>query len=246
MGITSSKPVTVKSSSSDSWYWKNTIASTNNKFIDWDGGEADIAMAYKGAELKTFKIGYIKADGNIVFNFPESVVTKTSLKRQLGPQGLFYDIYGNVPVNFNNEEAGFITNVSLLIMRNGNHIGNLTIGNSVRVTKNLTSQSGVDAGDQGYMLYWAYAYESCGITLNQNWKGKVRKDGTNSKEVETNVSYNLNFKPGWNLIKIEVIGKYKLDHEHGLDISWFKDHKHTIISSMPNETRYFYRTIPQY
>lgn len=236
------KKVVKKSASSDDWYWKNTIASTNNKFTNWTGGEADIAMAYKGPSLNTFKVGTIKTDGSIVINLPGSVITKTSLTRQFGPQGLFYDIYGNAPVSFNNKEAGFITNPSLLIMRNGEHIGNLTIGNSVKVTKNLTTQSGVDSGDEGYMLYWAYADENCGISLNQNWEGKVRKDGTNTINVKTQVNYELNFKPGWNLIKTEVIGKYPLQHERGLDVSWFKNHKHTIISDIPNDVIYFYRT----
>ena len=235
------KPTAVKSSSNDSWYWKNTIASTNNKFKNWSGGDADITMGYKGPELNTFIIGTIKGDGSIVFNLPESVITKTSLTRQLGPQGLFYDIYGNVPVNFNNKEAGFITNPSLPIMRNGKHIGNLTIGNSVRVTHNLTNQSSVDAGDEGYMLYWAYANETCALTLDQKWKGEVRIDGTNSREIETQVNYDLNFKPGWNLIKTEVIGKHKLDHERGLDVSWFKNHKHTIITILPDDAIYFFR-----
>jgi len=239
-------PRTDKPSSGDSWYWENTIASTNNKFDNWSGGEADITIGYKGPNLNTFKIGTIKADGRIVFNLPNTVSTKTSLERQLGPQGLFYDIYGNAPVNYNNKEGGFITNTSLLIMRNGEHIGHLTIGNSVRVTKNLTTQSSVDAGDEGYLLYWAYADESCGITLDQKWKGDVRKDGTNIKEVETHVNYNLNFKPGWNLIKTEVIGNYSLEHERGLDISWFKNHKHTIISNIPNNAIYYYRARPTF
>ncbi len=234
------------SSNSDSWFWENTIASKNNEFANWVGGGADITMAHKGPGMNTFKIGSIKADGSIEFDLPNAVTTKISLERQLGPQGLFNDIYGNAPVKYNNKEAGFITNPSLPIMRNGKHIGNLTIGNSVKVTKNLTTQSGVDSGDGGYIMYWAYANESCAIKLEQNWKGDVRKDGTDGKEVETNVNYNLHFKPGWNLIKTEVIGKYKLDHERGLNVSWFKNHKHTIIFSMPNDARFFYRTLPQY
>lgn len=238
------KSTAVNTSNNDSWYWKNTIASINNKFENWSGGEADITMGYKGTALNTFKIGTIKANGSIIMNLPESVITKTSLTKQLGPQGLFYDIYGNAPVSFSNKEAGFITNPSLLIMRNGKHIGNLTIGNSVKVTKNLTTQSGVDSGDEGYMLYWAYANENCGISLNQNWEGNVRKDGTNTINVKTQVNYELNFKPGWNLVKTEVFGKYPLKHERGLDVSWFKKHRHSIIFSVPDDARYFYRAIP--
>jgi hypothetical protein len=129
------KKVENKVISNDDWYWKNTIASTNNKFKDWQGSEAEITMSYKGPGLNTFKIGTIKDDGSIVFDLPKSINTKISLDRQLGSQGIFYYIYGNVPINYNNKDAGFITNPSLPIIRNGKHIGNLTIGNSVRVTK---------------------------------------------------------------------------------------------------------------
>ncbi len=62
--------------------------------------------------------------------------------------------------------------------------------------------------------------------------------------METNVSYNLNFKSGWNLVKTEVIDNYKLEHERGLDVSWFKNHKHTVISNMPNDAIYYYRASP--
>jgi len=105
-----------ETNNSDRWYWTNTIASENGKFTEWTGGEAEIAMAYKGPVLNTIKIGRIEADGRVVFNLPRSVSTKTSFERQLGPQGLLYDLYGNTPVNFMNKEAGFITNTSLLIL----------------------------------------------------------------------------------------------------------------------------------
>ena len=95
-------------------------------------------------------------------------------------------------------------------------------------------------------MYWAYANENCGLTLDQNWKGKVRKDGTNEKEIETNVNYNLNFKPGWNLIKTEVLGKYPLEHERGLDVSWFKRHTHEVIPTLPTDAIYYYRANPEY
>jgi hypothetical protein len=235
-----------KKSSNNNWYWENTIASENNKFIEWTGGPADIVMAYKGPNLKTFKIGSIKEDGTILFNLPSSVITKTTFERQIGPQGLFLDIYGDVPVNYSNKETGFITNVSLLVMRNEKPIGNLTMGNSVKVTKDLTSQNGVSSGNEGYIVYWAYSNESCSLVLDQDWTGNVRKDGTNTVEVKTNVKYNLQFKPGWNLIKTEVIGKYTFEHEHGLDVSWFKTHKHTVVSSIPTDVIYYFRSIASY
>ncbi|TXG35068.1 hypothetical protein [Seonamhaeicola maritimus] len=134
--------------------------------------------------------------------------------------------------------------MSFPILQNGKHIGNLTIGNSVKVTKNLTTQSAIDSGDEGYILYWAYANEKCGINLNQNWNGEVRKDGTKTRTIQTTVNYNLNFKPGWNLIKTEVIGKYQLEHERGLDKSWFKSHRHSVIEGIPKNITYFFRKTP--
>jgi DNA-binding transcriptional MerR regulator len=243
--VKADKPVQKKASSED-WFWENTMASTNNKFTDWKGGTANIAIAFKGPGLTVFNIGGIKEDGSIVFNLPDKFKTQLSLERQIGTQGLFYDIYDRSSVSFTNKDTGFITNASMMVMRNGNQIGNLTIGNSVRVTLNLVSQSGVDSGDEGYLLYWAYAQDNCALNGNQVWKGDVRKDGTNTIEVETNVNYNLNFKSGWNLVKTEVIGNYKLEHERGLDVTWFKNHEHSIISSIPNDARYFFRSIPQY
>ncbi len=230
--------------SNKGWYWENTIASTNNRFKEWSGGEADINMIYKGSGFKTFKIGVIKADGTIVFNLPNQVNTQTSLERQLGPQGLIFDIYNKGIANYTNKQSGFITNMSFPILQNGKHIGNLTIGNSVKVTKNLTTQSAIDSGDEGYILYWAYANEKCGINLNQNWNGEVRKDGTKTRTIQTTVNYNLNFKPGWNLIKTEVIGKYQLEHERGLDKSWFKSHRHSVIEGIPKNITYFFRKTP--
>lgn len=232
---------TSNKNNADDWYWQNTLASTQGKFNGWSRGVVDIVMTYKGVRLQTFKIGSIKEDGSIIFNLPSSVNTKTTFERQMGPQGLFFDIYGNSPINYTNKKTGFITNTALLIMKDGKTLGNLTIGNSVRVTKNLTTQSGIDSGDEGYILYWAYANENCALVMDQEWSGKVYKDGTNSLDVKTNVNYDLHFKPGWNLVKTEVIGKYPLEHERGLDVSWFKNHRHTVISSLPSDAIYYFR-----
>ena len=116
------------------------------------------------------------------------------------------------------------------------------MGNSVKVTTNLTNQSTLYSGDEGYILYWAFAQDNCSLTVNEDWSGDVRSDGTNTIKVQTNVMYDLSFKKGWNLVKTEVIGKYDLDHERGLEVSWFKNHKHTILNSMPKEVIYYFKT----
>ncbi len=41
------KKVAKKTNSVDGWYWENTIASKNNKFVNWQGGLADIVILYR-------------------------------------------------------------------------------------------------------------------------------------------------------------------------------------------------------
>lgn len=230
--------------SSDDWYWQNTIASTNDRFENWSNGTASICMMYRVLPgqngPKTIKIGTINSDGSIQFDFPKNVVTQSQLiDRQ---NILFFDIQESASLNYTKGDTGYFANSSLIVIKNDKPIGTLTIGNSVRVTLNLVNQSNIYSGDEGYLLYWAYVEDDCTILANEDWKGEVRRDGTNTIEVETNVVYNLNFKKGWNLVKAEVIDKYELQHERGLDVSWFKNHKHTIIASMPDHAQYFFRT----
>lgn len=233
------------SNSSDDWYWKNTIESTNNRFETWNGGQADIVMMYRinpGEQShKKLKIGVISANGTIQFDFPKIVDTRTKINDRQNI--LFFDIQDQSSLNYTNGDTGYFANASLIVMKNDKQIGTLTIGNSVRVTLNLVNQSNLYSGDEGYLLYWAYVDNDCAILADEDWKGEVRRDGTNTIEVETNVSYDLNLKKGWNLVKAEVIGKYELNHERGLDVSWFKNHRHTVIETMPDGARYFIRML---
>jgi len=223
-------------------YWKNTMESNNNKFEKWNGGSADIIILIvspgdpKGRRIK---IGSIKTDGSIIFNLPKNVDEIGPLRR-INLQ--FLDLYGISSIKYTNGETGYLSDTSLVIMRNDQIMGSLTIGNSVKVTLNLVDQSSLYLGDEGYLLYWAYAQDDSSLNVNENWKGKVRADDTNTIEVETNVNYNLNFKKGWNLVKAEVIGNYKFKNQDGIDLSYFKAHKHTVISSMPADAKYYFRT----
>jgi hypothetical protein len=226
-------------------YWKNTMESNNNKFENWNGGSADITIAYgmKPGEqkLRMLKLGSINTDGSIVFNLPENVETRSPINSFVKSLR-FLDLYGTSSESYTNGDTGFLSDKSLFISRNEQLIGLLTIGNSVKVTLNLVDQSSLYLGDEGYLLYWAYVQGDSSLNVNENWKGKVRADDTNTIEVETNVNYNLNFKKGWNLVKAEVIGNYKFKNQDGIDLSYFKTHKHTVISSMPADAKYYFRT----
>ncbi|WP_445735567.1 hypothetical protein [Mariniflexile sp.] len=240
-----------KNTDQDDWYWKNfmetTTVSKNNKLPNWEGGPADISLQYRDDRKPNYlKIETILADGNIIFNFPKEVETSLSFKKIPAFYTPFFDIREMSSLQFTNADVGFTSRTSLAIIRDGQRLGNLTIGNSVRVTKNLLYDGLLDSGDEGYLLYWAYAAADFSLNADENWEGNVQKEGTNTIQVKTNVNYNLNFKKGWNLVKAEVIGNYKLNHERGYEITWFKNHKHTIISSMPNDAIYYFRTVPQY
>lgn len=239
---------TSKSNSNDDWYWKNTMASENDRFDDWNNGDADIMMTYRmkpgQQKPKTLKIGTITSDGDILFDLPDNVLTQTELEERQNI--LFYDIQDQSSLNYSNGKTGILANASLFVMKGGKQIGTLTSGNSERVTLNLVHQSALYSGDEGYLIYWAYVNDDCAIVANEDWKGDVRRDGTNTIEVKTNVTYELNFKKGWNLVKVEVIGKYPLDHERGIEMSWFKNHRHTIINNRPNDSKYYFRSYPNY
>ena len=248
---TEEKKTLQKNTNQDDWYWKNgmetTTVSKNNKLPNWEGGAADISLKYRdGRKPNYLKIGTILADGNIIFNFPKDVETSLSFKKTPAFYTPFFDIREVSSLQFTNADVGYTSSTGLAIIRDGQLLGNLTIGNSVRVTKNLLYQGLLDSGDEGYLLYWAYAADNFSLNADENWEGNVQRQGSNTIEVKTNVNYNLNFKKGWNLVKAEVIGNYKLNNERGYEITWFKNHKHSIISSMPNDARYFFRSIPQY
>lgn len=237
-----------KTSGADAWYWNNdwysTRASVNNKFENWDSSLLTIVVAFKQEAQDIFrylKVGTIQPDGSIVIHLPDSVKTQLSFEKEIGPQGLFHDINNEASKKIMNKGIGFLAKPDFLIMHDEKIIGSLTMGNSVRVTHNLRTQGSLNAGDDGYLLYWAWADDSCSLEVNEDWQGKVQLDGTNEMNVKTNVRYHQQFKKGWNLVKAEVTGRYKFVHERGLDVSWFKKHDHAVLETMPDEAVYFYR-----
>lgn len=132
-----------------------------------------------------------------------------------------------------------------MVYQNEQKIGVLTIGNSVKVTRNLLTPGDLYFGDEGYLLSWAYVDEACAIKSNENWSGDLSNTGTPIL-VETNVTYNLNFKLGWNLVKTKVIGTYEFPNAPEEDRSRYKKHVHTTIPSIPTDATYFFRESPKY
>ncbi|MDD3720991.1 MAG: hypothetical protein PHW92_00690 [Lutibacter sp.] len=143
------------------------------------------------------------------------------------------------------EKSGFKLNSYLLVYQNEQQIGILTIGNSAKVTLNLLTPGDLYFGDEGYLLSWVYVEEACALRANENFKGDLSNTGR-PLIVETNVTYNLSFKPGWNLVKTEVIGTYEFPNTPEEDRTRYKKHVHTIVPSIPQDATYFFRKSPQY
>lgn len=231
--------------SQEGWYWKNTTMSKNDKFENWKEGEATLVMTYRmkqnDARPRTFKVGNITSDGVVTMNLPKEIKTETKLDN-LGNL-VFYDLQDISNLKYESGNTGYFSNTTMQVEKQGVIIGNLTMGNSVRTTYNLTNQSTLTMGDEGYLVYLVYVDEDSEMKGAETRTDKVRRDGTNTIEAETIVGYNLDFKSGWNFVKVEVIGSYDLKHERGLNASWFKKHEHTVVTEIPSEANYFFRKL---
>ncbi|RMA58800.1 hypothetical protein [Ulvibacter antarcticus] len=227
----------------DDWYWKNTLMSKNNKFEAWDEGEVELVMTYRkqqnDVQSRTFKVGSITSEGLVTINLPKNIKTETKLDNLNNL--VFYDLQDISNLEYKNHKTGYFSNTTIGVEKNGITIGNLTIGNSVRTTYNLTNQSTLTMGDEGYLVYLAYVDGDAAMLGDEIRTDKVRRDGTNTIEAKTTVVYDLGFKSGWNFVKTEIIGSYDLKHERGLNASWFKKHNHTLVEEMPSDAEYFFR-----
>jgi hypothetical protein len=99
-------------------------------------------------------------------------------------------------------------------------------------------------GDEGYLISWVYLDSAARMRGTEETKNTVRRDGTKTIEAENTVVYDLDFNPGWNIVKTAVIGTYELEHERGLNASWFKKHEHSVINEIPSDANYYFRKLP--
>lgn len=239
------KPISTSTKTKDK-YWQNTLASKNNNKLEyWKNGTADLVFSYsydsRKDQLNYVKVGVIKSDGTIELH-PTSEVPVLQPLRNFKNSNAFYDIHNPDSYHYNNGDAGFKLNSYFLVYQNDQKIGTLTIGNSVKVTRNLLIPGDLYFGDEGYILSWVYVDKPCAVNANENWKGDLSNTGT-PLIVETNVVYNLNFKTGWNLVKTEVIGTHHFPDAPEEDRSRFKKHEHSIIATIPQDATYFFRAV---
>ncbi|MBT8185674.1 MAG: hypothetical protein KJN76_12590 [Eudoraea sp.] len=228
----------------EDFYWRNTVASnTKGKFPNWSWGAVDIAI-YDGdgkmdsygeyIDKKYVIIGNISSDGQVTFNFPENITTPNPINKSLIPQ--MHSVTNNEVVFSNPDtpfrQPGFI----LSIIKNNDSLGSLFIGNSEKTTYNLAAPCCLSYGDEGYRLYWVYVKEACSANLKKEFKQNKVLYGESERIVDQSIIYDMNFKPGWNLIKTEVRGNYMVGNR-----TFFKDKIHTVVPGLPEDARYYFK-----
>lgn len=228
----------------EEYYWRNKVASdTNGKFSNWQWGDVQIAY-YKG-DGKRGKdgklliedyavIGSINSQGAVNMGLPKSVETNRIISKGLFPE--MHEIL-NDEVNFSNPNTpyfyyGFILNV----LRGDTVLGQLYMGSSERATHNLASPANLKYGDEGYLVYWAYSGGACTVTYSMDNQAVSIFEGEAEKTVDQYTRVNLNFQPGWNLVKIEVNG----NHTIGNRTRW-KWKTYDTVENMPSDARYYFK-----
>jgi hypothetical protein len=225
------------------FYWRNKVASdTEGKFKDWSWGEVEIAYyngkGRRGPEGLFYEdyviTGTIGGDGKVSLKLPEKVMYDRTISTGLFPQ--MHEILNN-DVSFSNPEAPFLwSGYTFEILKKGIKIGTLYMGNSESSTHNLASPSEMKYGDEGYLLYWANSGEACSVSYSKDDQAVRVIEGEEEKTVDQYTRVDLDFKPGWNLVKIEVNGS----HPIGARTRW-KWKTYSIVSEMPSDARYYFR-----
>ena len=226
------------------FYWRNKVASdTNGQFSDWTWGKVEIGYYDgKGKRGQYGKIPYesytilgnINSKGEVYINTKGEAETNRTISNGLFPQ--MHEI-NNDEVSYSNPEAPFLwTSYTLDILKDGQKIGLLYIGNSERTTHNQASPSDMKYGDQGYMLYWAYSGQACTVTYAKDDPAVRIMEGEAEKTVDQYTRVDLNLKPGWNLVKIEVNGNHRI----GQRTRW-KWKTYSTVDTMPSDARYYFK-----
>ncbi len=226
------------------FYWRNKVASnTQGVFDNWQWGSVEIAY-YDGTGTPGpdgrapydhyVMVGKITQSGTVQMNLPHEVATNRTIKTGLFPQ--MHEVL-NDEVDFTNPDAQMTwSGYRFDVFQGQEVIGNLKIGNSERTTHNLSSPSHMKYGDEGYLLYWAYTDDSCHATLEKKDIDRTVYEGESSKVIDQYTTVDMDLKPGWNLVKIEVNG----NHTIGSRTRW-KFKTYTTIADIPSDARYYFQ-----
>ncbi|WP_273568796.1 hypothetical protein [Maribacter halichondriae] len=202
------------------FYWRNATASdTNCKMIGWKFGAANIV-------LSGIVVCNISGTGQVnLNNLPNNIPTNGTIEKLLIPEMHTID---REKIEHSNPNTPFRSHFSLPVMQKDKIIGHLYMGNAIEVAYNMAAPCCLHRGHKGYRLYWAYTENACTTRVFEKRTGAT----FSGEEKETTEEYDLDFKPGLNFIKTEIIENYGTDQ--------FKTKKHKVVSKMPSNAKYFF------
>jgi len=215
----------VSKDTKDSFYWYNTIASnTNGEFSKWSYGSAKIRAAFFDRKKKGYTyvpIGSISPNGQINMQLPSIEIGKLPFKPITTPFSEGDTVFYFDHLNHTNPETKWVsTRFTLEVYQGDTVLGYLKMGNTIKPVVNLNSPCCIGKAGDGYTASWIY------LTDSNSVKGEA--DSNTGGEI----IHDMNFKQGWNLIKIEVSGTDKLNQ-------WIHM-KLTVLSNLPKDSKYYF------
>jgi len=243
--VTEKENAIKKAKHMEEYYWRNKVASnTNGKFANWERGDVQIAYYNgKGKRNKDFSlliedyvvIGRINNEGVVTMNLPQTVKANKVISKGLFPE--MHEIV-NENVTFSNPDAPYFWyGYGLDVLQGGKSIGRLYLGNSERATHNLASPNIMyKYGDIGYLLYWSYVSEACTASADIVQNDFSFPHGENDIILDRNSTVELNFKAGWNMIKISVD-----EYSEQAGQKWFTNMVITTVTALPTDAKYYFK-----
>jgi hypothetical protein len=218
-----------------------TSTSNTKRFPNWSFGEADIVMTgltkYQNDPGNKKKIGTVKADGTFDIQLPAKVVVSSGIKddRWLGC-GYFG---GRGKIDYSNSNTGvMIGYISIAI--NDQLIGRLYMASAIELIDKWNPLQHHYHDIPGYRLEWYYA---SGETTANGRCVKENRYGE-GKDFDITTVYDLQLKPGWNLVKREFDGpRIFVDWGGGENNkhSYYKEEKITVVNELPGDAIWVFR-----
>jgi hypothetical protein len=211
------------------------------KFDNWSYGEADIFMS--GFTSRSTdpgyrkKIGSVKADGSFNIQLPANVVTGRNgiiHNRWLGC-GHFGD---KGKIDYSNPNTG-IYKGDFGIEINDQPIGRLNMASAIELIDGWNPLQHHYHDIPGYQLSWYYVSHETSV------KGRCVKENRygEGKDFDITTVYDVDFKPGWNLLKTAFDGpRITIDWgegEHNKH-SYYKEKKITVAPSLPSNAKWIF------
>ena len=211
-----------------------TITKNNEKkFDDWPHGKAEIVLvtqSYKPGNKQEFSVGEISEDGSFTM---EDYLPTVNPDRAL--QHFYHcDDENNNPSHTNpNMPAvpGFFS-----VRQNGEDIGTLSLATAKQIAYNH-SPRGKYRGDKGYRIDLLFVKGQASVKNNCTRKITATDHAEITKQISISDIYDLQFKSGWNMIKVEV-----MDNQSVGDIPYYKTKLYTTIHKLPHDVKWvFYK-----